>query len=152
MTAGHAPSRGVKFLGSYTHQLDEKGRVALPASFRRETADQQFVLIEAYKGSLALYPELEWMSVQERMLEFRGRNQGAREFVLSLMDAAQAVQVDGQGRIAIPANLREAAGLKDQVRLVGAIDKIELWEPSQWEAAMSRVSEEWESFRGQIFR
>ena len=66
------PSRGVKFLGSYTHQIDEKGRVSLPASFRREAADQRFVLVQPYPPALALYPELEWGQVEERLTELMG--------------------------------------------------------------------------------
>jgi hypothetical protein len=67
LAAAHAPGRGVKFLGSYQYQLDEKGRVSLPAAFRREAADQSFVLIQAYPPALSLYPAGEWLEVEERL-------------------------------------------------------------------------------------
>lgn len=60
MAGSRSPLRGGKFLGSYLHQLDEKGRLSLPAPYRRESADQRFILIQPYPLALALYPELEW--------------------------------------------------------------------------------------------
>lgn len=67
--AGAAKERAINFLGSYTYQLDGKGRVSLPAAFRRETSDQGFVLIQAHPPALSLYPEDTWTEVKERLRE-----------------------------------------------------------------------------------
>lgn len=144
--------RGVTFLGSYTYQLDDKGRVSLPAAFRREAPDQRFVLIQAYAPSLALYPESEWREVQVRLKDLMRHQPEARMWVLSVMAQAVEVSPDSQGRILIPGRLQEAAELNGQVLLVGAIDKIEIWDPARFEAAMAESAEEYAKFAPQIFR
>ena len=146
------PSRGVKFLGSYTHQIDEKGRVSLPASFRREAGDQRFVRVQPYPPALALYPELEWGQVEERLTDLMGRQDDARMYVLSVMAKAVEVSPDAQGRILIPARLKEAAGLTSSVLLVGAINKVELWAPEKFEEAVAAESQKFEPFTAQLFR
>ena len=141
----------VKFLGSYTYQLDGKGRVALPAAFRREAPDQRFVLVQAYVPSLALYPETEWASVEERLRELLKHQPESRYWVLSVMANAVEVVPDAQGRILVPARLQEAAELKGQVLLVGSIDKIEIWNPAKFDEAVGQASG-FDQFGPQIFR
>lgn len=142
----------MKFLGSYTYQLDEKGRVSLPAAFRREAADQRFVLLQAYPPALALYPEAEWAGVEERLRELLRHQPEARMYVLSVMAGAVEVVPDSQGRILIPSRLKEAAGLDGQALLVGAIDKIEIWRPEHFEEAMQAGAGRFAEFAPQIFR
>lgn len=144
--------RGVKFVGSYTHQMDDKGRVSLPASFRREAADQRFVLFPAYPPALTLYPEQSWMEVERRLSELQSKNPESRMFVLSVMSSAVEVTPDAQGRILIPARLKEIAQLDGQVTLVGAIDKVELWSPALFDAAVAGQAVPFEKFAPQIFR
>lgn len=145
-------SRSSKFIGSFLHQLDEKGRVSLPASFRREVPDQSFVLVQPYPPALALYPESEWSAVEERLRELVKHRPEARMWVLSMMTKAVEVVPDSQGRILIPSRLVEAAGLDGQVQMVGAIDKVELWNPERFEAAVSEEAEDFSQFAPQVFR
>lgn len=162
MQSASSPSRGLRYLGSYLFQMDEKGRVALPAAFRRganeegkgakESPDQRFVLIQAHAPSLALYPESAWAGVEERMRELMAHQPDARLYVLSVMSNAVEVTPDAQGRILIPARLQDAAELEGQVLLVGAIDKIELWNPARFQSAVSARAEGFERFAPQIFR
>jgi MraZ protein len=152
MDTASSPMRGVKFVGSYTHQLDEKGRVSLPASYRREAADQRFVLYPAFPPALTLYPELTWMDVERRLAEFQAKTPEGRMYVLSVMSNAVEVSPDAQGRILIPARLKEVAQLDGQVLLVGAIDRVELWNPSLFEAALKGQATTFDQFTPQIFR
>jgi MraZ protein len=152
MQGTSGPSRGVKFLGSYHHQIDEKGRVSLPASFRREAADQRFILAQPYPPALALYPEVEWAEVEERLADLVGRDGDARLYVLSVTANAVEVTPDPQGRILIPARLKEAAGLSSTVLLVGAINKVELWVPEKFTEAVAAESRKFERFTAQLFR
>jgi MraZ protein len=151
MAGTRSPMRGGKFLGSFQHQLDEKGRLSLPAQFRREATDQRFVLVQAYPPALALYPETEWLEVEERMQGMM-RDPSARMWVLSVMSNATEVAPDAQGRILIPAPLRSAAELDGQALLVGAINKVEIWNPSKFEAAVRGSSEGFDRFAADIFR
>ena len=152
MAGSGAPTRGIKFLGSYEHQLDDKGRVSLPAPFRREAADQRFVLIQPYPPALALYPESEWMEVERRLTELVGRNPEARLYVLSVVSKAVEVSLDGQGRLLIPQRFQEAAELAGSVLVVGAIEKVELWNPSLFDAAVAGDDGKFEQFKAQVFR
>ena len=151
--AGMQAGRGLgKFLGSYLYQLDEKGRVSLPAAFRREAADQRFVLLQPYPPSLALYPEGEWAQVEERVRDLLKHQPEARMWVLRMMSGAVECAPDSQGRILIPARLKEAAQLDSQVMLVGAIDKVEIWNPSLFETATTESTEQFAQYAPKIFR
>jgi MraZ protein len=143
--------RGGKFLGSYLHQLDEKGRLSLPASYRRDAAEQRFVLVQPYPPALALYPEVEWAAVEERLQDVM-KSESGRLYVLKVMSSAVEVVPDAQGRILVPSNLREAAGLDGQALLVGAINKIEVWNPAQFEQAVSASAPQFGDYTSQIFR
>ena len=140
------------FLGSYTYTLDDKGRVSLPAPFRREATDPRFVLLQVYAPSLSLYPESAWREVEERLRGVLRNDPDARMWVLSVMSSAVEVSPDSQGRILIPSRLQEAANLNGQVLMVGAIDKVELWNPADFEGAVSEKEEKFERYAPQIFR
>lgn len=140
------------FLGSYTYTLDEKGRVSLPAPFRREAEEQRFVLLQVYPPALALYPEAGWREVEERLRGVLRNDPEARLWVLRVMSSAVEVAPDAQGRILIPSRLQEAANLSGQVLLVGAIDKVELWDPGDFEGAVDGKEAEFERYAPQIFR
>ena len=151
MAGTRSPVRGGKFLGSYQHQLDEKGRLSLPAPFRREATDQRFVLVQAHPPALALYPEGEWLEVEERMQGLQ-RDRAGRLWVLSVMANAVEVAPDAQGRILIPAPLRSAAELESQALLVGAINKVEIWNPAKFAEALREVEAGVGDFASDIFR
>ena len=143
--------RRMKFLGSYTYQLDDKGRVSLPAAFRNVAGDQRFVLIQVTKPALSLYPETEWVKVEERLSEMMRRQPEARGFLLHLLANAVEISPDGQGRILIPAALREAGGLNGQVQMIGAIDRIEIWNPADFQSVAPQSSADFDRFLPQIF-
>lgn len=151
MAGSRSPIRGGKFLGSFQHQLDEKGRLSLPAQFRRESTDQRFVLVRAYTPALALYPETEWLEVEERMQTLM-RDPKGRMWALSVMSTAVEVTPDSQGRILIPATLRSMAELDGQALLVGAISKVEIWNPARFEEAVQGAAPGFDDFAADIFR
>lgn len=138
------------FLGRYEYQLDAKGRVSLPAAFRREAADGRFVLLQVRPPALTLYPESTWAKVMERLLDLQRRQPEARDFVVWVASNAVEVVPDKQGRILIPGWLQEAAKLDGRVLLVGALDRIELWAPSLFES-VREGAREGEKFVAQVF-
>ena len=138
-------------LGSYLHQIDEKGRVALPAAFRRESGERPMVLVQAHAEALTLYPEAAWSEVESRLRELLRRQPSSRPFVLGVTASAVEVAPDKQGRILIPQRLLASAGLDGSALLVGVIDRVEIWDPARFEAAVAAGAPAEERIVGQIF-
>jgi len=139
------------FLGRYDFQMDEKGRVSLPAAFRRGAEGDRFILLQWEKPYLTLFPESVWEAVQERLLEYRRKDSDSSTYVREITSKAVDVSPDKQGRILIPAWLQEAASLEGTVVMSGVIDRIEIWEPAAFERAVTGRAEDSQNFRHQIF-
>ncbi len=139
------------FLGQYEYQLDQKGRVSLPAEYRRKADDTRFVLLQWEPTHLTLFPESTWDEVQERLLAQRRQNRSAIARHLRQI-TARAVEVtpDKQGRILVPSWLLEAAGLEGSALLIGALDRIELWDPERFRSAAPAPGEEDEELRDAV--
>ncbi|HVB92233.1 MAG TPA: hypothetical protein VND70_09065 [Acidimicrobiales bacterium] len=118
-------------VGRYEHSLDVKGRVILPVKFR-EPFQRGGFLTQHSEGCLALWThgefERQMAVMQERAESGRADRNRARLWASS----SHEVEIDRQGRMAIPAHLRAFAGLESDVLVHGAIDRIELWNPQSW--------------------
>jgi MraZ protein len=139
------------FLGSYVHQVDEKGRLSLPAAFRREGADAPLVLLQVHPDALSLYPQPAWAEVEGRLRELLRRQQDARAYVLGVTANAVEVVPDKQGRIPLPTRLREMVGIDGSVLIVGVLDRIELWDPARFDASVARQAPDHDRYAHQIF-
>jgi MraZ protein len=139
------------FVGQYEHQMDQKGRVSLPSAFRREADSDRFVLLQWEKPYLTLFPEAKWAEVQTRLLEFRRSDAQAWNRVRLIVSNAVEVAPDKQGRILVPTGLQEAAGLTQAVLLSGNIDRIEIWDPETYRAAVEQAAGGLEQFAHQLF-
>ncbi|MET0397814.1 MAG: division/cell wall cluster transcriptional repressor MraZ [Longimicrobiaceae bacterium] len=139
------------FLGSYLHQIDDKGRLNLPAPFRRDHPDRPLVLVHVFENALTLYPEPAWAEVEGRLRELLRLQPQARSYVLSVTANAVEVAPDKQGRILVPQRLQEAVGIRSATLVVGAIDRIELWDPERFHAAVPARSDDFDRFTQQIF-
>ena len=119
------------FVGRYEHSLDTKGRVILPAKFRADF-DRGGYLTENREGCLALWTPGEFdrqmVAMRERATTGRTDRNRARLWAAN----SHEVEIDRQGRMAIPAHLRAFAGLESEVLVHGAIDRVELWNPPSW--------------------
>lgn len=140
------------FLGKYEYQMDEKGRVSLPSAFRREADGDRFVLLQWEKPYLTLFPRSVWSDVQDRLVQFRKTQKDAWNHVREIVSNAVEVVPDKQGRILVPAWLKEAAGLGGSVLLNGNIDRVELWDPGVYRKTIEEApAGELERFAHQIF-
>ena len=119
------------FFGEYEHSLDAKGRIILPAKFRDRLEGGGFIT-KVLDGCLAVYPADEFDKVATDMMEKARRGQMERNVVRSFAAGTAEVTPDRQGRVAIPANLREFAGLQREVMVTGAINRIEIWDAVRW--------------------
>ena len=122
------------FYGNYEHSLDGRGRVAVPAVYRRELHDGG-VLRPADDGCLELYtPEGFEQETRRRLGETGTGRRGDRRRRRGFFPAAFPVELDQQGRIVIPQEMREDADLDGRVALIGLGDYIEIWDPARWDA------------------
>jgi MraZ protein len=129
------------FVGRYEHSLDTKGRVILPAKFRAPFERGGF-LTQNSEGCLALWTpgefERQMAAMQEQATTGRAQRNRARLWASN----SHEVEMDRQGRMAIPAHLREFASLQGDVLVHGAIDRVELWNPASWEERV-RPEQRW---------
>jgi len=121
-----------RFFGRYEHTLDGKGRVILPAKFRAPFAAGGY-LTQHLDGCLALWTPSEF-EIQGRQMQERATvSRRDRNLARMWASASGEVDVDRQGRMAIPAPLRQYAALQGDVLVLGANDRVELWDPARWE-------------------
>ena len=119
------------FLGTHTPKLDEKGRLILPAKFRDELADG-LVITRFQERCLAIWPVAAFVEVAQSV---RGASssQQVRDYQRMLASGASDETPDKQGRITIPSHLRSYAGLDKDCVVVGAINRVEVWDAGAWE-------------------
>ncbi|MGH8988186.1 MAG: division/cell wall cluster transcriptional repressor MraZ [Acidimicrobiales bacterium] len=120
------------FVGRYEHSLDTKGRIILPAKYRPDF-ERGGYLTENREGCLALWTPGEFQRQLQAMQEQAAEGRTARNRARLWASSSHEVEIDRQGRMAIPAHLREFASLEGDVLVHGAIDRIELWNPGVWE-------------------
>jgi MraZ protein len=128
------------FTGEYHHAVDDKGRVAVPARFRAELAGGALVS-KWIDGCLALHPKGEWDVLATKVSTLPITEPGARTFQRFIFGAAFEVELDRQGRVVIPAVLREFAGLDTEAVVVGSRNHLELWSPTAWASYSARMDE-----------
>lgn len=124
------------FMGEYSHSVDAKGRLIVPAKFREQLGDQ-FVVTKGVDGCLYLYSQEEWKRIEEKFREMNLTSKDARKFMRFFFAGAAMCEVDKQGRVLIPSVLREFAGLEKDVVLVGVLTKIEIWDKDRYDEANS---------------
>lgn len=119
------------FMGEFNHSVDAKGRIIIPSKFR-EDLGEEFVITLGLDGCLFAYPENEWALFVEKLKTLPGTKE-ARQLQRYFMAGAAACETDKQGRILIPAKLRESAVLEKDIVFVGVLNKIEIWSKERWD-------------------
>lgn len=141
----------IGFVGQYEYQMDPKGRVSLPAAFRRSGEGERFVLIQWEPTNLTLFPEAKWVELQQELLDFRRKNPRGANQLRRVVANAVEVAPDKQGRILVPAGLQSGASLAGTVLVVGAIDRVEIWNPETYGAAVEGDGGDLGDFAHQLF-
>jgi MraZ protein len=119
-------------LGEYKHNLDIKGRVAIPAKFREELKAGA-IITRGLDKCLFLFGVKEWETLIQKLLSLPLSQANSRAFVRLMLAGAAQVEFDNQGRILIPEYLRNYAGLKKQVIITGLYSRVEIWDNELWE-------------------
>ncbi len=119
------------FMSEYNHTVDAKGRLIVPSKFREQLGDE-FVVTKGMDGCLFVYANDDWNAFEQKLTSLPLINKEARKFARFFLAGAAQVEVDKQGRILLPANLREFASLEKDVVLVGVGSGIEIWSRENW--------------------
>lgn len=126
------------FMGKYNHTIDPKGRLSIPSKFREILGDE-FVVSKGMDGCLFVYANEEWKRFEDKLASLPLISQEARQFARFFLSGAQYVTVDRQGRILMPQDLREFAGLEKDVVLAGTGSRIEVWSLEKWNADNGQI-------------
>jgi MraZ protein len=118
------------FVGTFEHSLDEKGRVVLPSTFRVQLIDKGF--LSQWDRCLGLWTEEAFRDAADRLTEKIREGLAPQEALRAFASNAHEVRPDSQGRITIPQRLREFAQLDRDAVVIGAIDRIEIWDAGRW--------------------
>jgi len=119
------------FIGEYTHNLDSKGRVAIPAKFRQKLTGGA-IITRGLDHCLFVFTNKDWEILAQKLIALPLAQANSRAFVRLMLAGAVDVELDKQGRILIPDYLREYAGLKKQVVVAGLYNRIEVWDSESW--------------------
>ena len=125
-------------LGEYTHSIDNKNRISLPAKFRKEVG-KKVVLTRGLDNCLFLYPLKEWEKIAEKLANLSMGQSDTRGFNRFMLSGAAEVETDDVGRILIPEHQKIFAGLKKNVVFTGVSDRVEIWDAARWGSYKQRI-------------
>ena len=137
------------FYGEHDHTIDRKGRLIIPSQFRqvmKERYVERFVITRGLDKCLFLFPEDEWRAQENRFRALSFTKQEARRFNRFYFAGAAELNCDRQGRVLVPSYLKDFAGIKRDVVLVGVSNRIEIWDKEEWK----KFCEEFKSSYEQI--
>ena len=126
----------IGFLGEYEATLDPKGRFLLPSGFKKqlpEDSSVRFVINRGFEKCLSLYPIKSWEPIFAEISQLNDFDPKVREFRRYFLNGATLTELDGAGRLLVPPNLKEHAGLEKDIVLVAAVNKIEIWDKTKYQ-------------------
>ena len=126
-------------IGEYSHSLDAKGRLIMPAKLRDDMGDK-FIITTGLDGCLFGFSMTEWQKFEDKLKSLPITNKNARNFVRFFLSGAIECELDKQGRFLIPGNLREAAKLEKEAVIIGVGTRLEIWNKEVWASKDEEIS------------
>lgn len=136
-------------LGEFQHNLDTKGRMAIPAKFR-DKLTAGAIITRGIDDCLFVFANPEWEILAAKLIALPLAQANSRAFVRLMLAGATDVEVDNQGRILVPDYLRKYAGLKKEVVVAGLYNRIELWDKATWAAYKAKTESSSEAIAEQL--
>lgn len=137
------------FMGEYQHGLDTKGRLIIPAKFREELGEGA-VITRGLDNCLFLFPREEWAILETKLKALPLTKSDARQFVRFLFSGATECEMDKQGRIILPSNLREFALIEKDAVVIGVSSRIEIWSRERWQSYVQQAEQSFEDIAENI--
>ena len=128
------------FLGEYTHTVDDKGRLTIPAKFRGEL-DAGLVVTRGFDKNLMLFPLSSWKDMAERIVSRPMGDEDVRTFRRRVFSGAVDLDLDSHGRIVLPPYLREFADLDSEVIVAGMYNYVEVWSTKSWNEVRDTIEQ-----------
>lgn len=125
------------FIGEYEHNVDAKGRIAVPAKFRAKLSSNA-IITRGLDHCLFVFTAKEWETLAQKLINLPLAQANSRAFVRLMMAGAMESEVDSQGRVLIPDYLRKYAGIEKQVIIAGLYNRIEIWNKDSWREYKTR--------------
>ena len=121
------------FIGEYAHNIDKKGRIVIPSCFR-DAYEGRLIVAKGLDGCLSLYTMEQWATLLAKVNALPNTKKEVRVYKRKLSSKASECEIDGQGRILIPANLIKEASLEKECMIIGNVSTVEIWSKAKWEA------------------
>lgn len=125
------------FISEYSHSIDAKGRIVLPAKFREELGESFYItkgnVTSKENRMVCVYPKDKWLEYAEKLVAIPESDKLASKYARSIMSGAILCEPDKNGRILIPENLRKFAELDKEVVSIGQFNHVEIWDKAKWD-------------------
>ena len=141
------------FRGQFTYSIDSKGRIAIPAKLRKHVsaeANDTFVMTRGLSNCIDLYPLDEWQGIEEKLLQLNSFQPDDARFIRMFVQFASEDVMDGQARILIPSTLISYAKIEKEVLILGALKKIEVWNPKIYDEYLSQSAQTYEEIAAKV--
>ncbi len=141
------------FRGQYTYSVDSKGRLSIPAKLRRQLspeANDTFVMTQGTANCIDVYPMDQWQQFEQKLIDLNPFNPQEAKFIRMILQHATEDNLDSQSRILIPPNLLQYAKIEKEVLVLGALKKIELWDPKTYREYLEQSSETYEEIAAKV--
>lgn len=128
------------FMGEFQHSMDDKGRLTIPSRFREALGDS-FVVTRGLDQCLFVYPMEEWRLMEQKLKALPMMKADARAFSRFFFSGATECELDKQGRVNVPTNLRDYARLDKDCVVLGVSSRVEIWSKDTWEQYFKQSEE-----------
>jgi MraZ protein len=141
------------FRGHYTYSIDSKGRISIPAKLRRQIAPEAndtFIITKGTATCIDVYPQDQWQKFEERLLQLDPFKPEEAKFIRMISQFAVDDTLDSQSRILLPHSLLEYAKIENEVLILGALKKIEVWNPKIYNDYINKSGETYEQIAAKV--
>jgi MraZ protein len=141
------------FRGQFSYSIDSKGRISIPAKLRKQIspeANDTFIITQGTSTCIDLYPLDQWQLIEERLLKLNPFDPEDAKFIRMISQYASEDNLDSQSRILIPQILIEYAKIEKDVLILGALKKIEVWNPKIYKDYLEQTNETYEQIAAKV--
>ncbi|MFZ1519051.1 MAG: division/cell wall cluster transcriptional repressor MraZ [Ignavibacteriaceae bacterium] len=141
------------FRGQFTYSMDSKGRIAIPAKLRKHIsadANDTFIMTRGLSNCIDLYPLDEWQKIEEKLLDLNSFQPDDARFLRMFVQFASEDVMDVQSRIMVPGSLISYAKIEKEVMILGALKKIEIWNPKVYEEYLNQSPQTYEEIAAKV--